>query len=68
MSQITNKISELKIEDNIITTLKRNKINSLKQLCNKTRAELRNMNLKQFEVKQIEIQVQLLGLDLKSTR
>lgn len=68
MSQVTNKISDLKLQDNIITTLRRNKINSLKQLCSKTRSELRKLNLKQFEVKQIEIQVQLLGLDLKNTR
>ena len=55
MSQVTNKISDLKLQDNIITTLRRNKINSLKQLCSKTRSELKNLDLKQFEVKQIEI-------------
>ena len=48
-------IEKLKLNEELIKLLKKNKINKIKQLSNKTKAQL----------KEIEIKLQLEGFDLK---
>ena len=58
-------IEILNISDNIKSILKDKKINTLEKLCKKTKFELKNYDLTQNEVKKIEVELQLKGLDLK---
>lgn len=60
------KIERLDISDNAINVLKENKITTIGQLCKKSKMDLRKMQLLQNDINKIEIELQLLGLDLKN--
>lgn len=45
--------------------LKKNKITNLKQLTNLKRKDFSKLDFNQYEIEQIEIKLQLEGLDLK---
>lgn len=60
------KIERLYISDNAINVLKENKITTIGQLCKKSKTNLREMQLLQNDINKIEIELQLLGLDLKA--
>ena len=57
--------SALKLNANIIEILKNNRINTLMKLSQQTRKDLLNIGLSPVEIKQIQIKLQLEGLDLK---
>lgn len=59
-------IRRLDIDDNTIGILEKENINDLGSLCKKTKTELRKMDISQNVVKQIETQLQLMGLNLKN--
>lgn len=63
---LNENVDRLNISCKLIELLKQNKINKISQLCNKTKTNLRNINLTNAEISQIEIELQLLGLDLKN--
>lgn len=63
---INENIDRLNISCKLIELLKQNKITKISQLCNKTKTNLRNINLTNTEISQVEIELQLLGLDLKN--
>ncbi len=63
---LNENVERLNISCKLIELLKQNKINKISQLCNKTKTNLRNINLTNTEISQIEIELQLLGLDLKN--
>ncbi|MBQ2937819.1 MAG: hypothetical protein IJE05_02925 [Clostridia bacterium] len=59
-------IDRLDIGDNAIKTLKDNNIKSIGQLCKKSKTDLKKIQLLQNDINKIEIELQLLGLNLKN--
>ena len=60
-------IDRLNISDNSIKILKNNKIITIGQLCKKSKNDLRKLDIVQFDIKKIETELQLLGLNLKNS-
>ncbi len=71
MKKIMNKeilqkdVKLLELNNSICTKLKSNKIETIGQLCNNTRKELRNLNFVQNDIQIIIAKLQLKGLDIK---
>lgn len=59
-------IDRLDVPMQAINLLKENGIEEIKQLCNKTKTNLRNIGLNNAEINKLEIELQLLGLDINS--
>ena len=59
-------ITKLKVNQNIIDKLENKKINTLGKLTNKTKTDLKKLELEKNDISEIEIELQLLGLDLKN--
>lgn len=59
-------INRLNISDMSMSNLKNKNINTIGQICGKTKTELKNIGLLQNEVDKIEIELELLGLRLKN--
>ncbi|MCI9016191.1 MAG: hypothetical protein HFJ53_03360 [Clostridia bacterium] len=59
------KIDILMLKTEIKQKLKKNKITNLKQLTNLKRKDFSKLDFNQYEIEQIEIKLQLEGLDLK---
>jgi len=62
---ILEKIDILMLESTIKNKLKENHITNLRQLTNLKKKELIKLSFNQYEIEQIEIKLQLEGLDLK---
>lgn len=60
-------INRLDIKDTIIKVLESNKISTLGQLCRESKTDLKKLDLTQKQVDTIEIQLQLMGLNLKNS-
>lgn len=58
-------IERLDVKDNIINTLRKNKVSTLGQLCNQTRIDLKNIGLEKFEIDSVDLQLQLNGMYLR---
>ena len=58
-------IEQLKLNDEINKILKKNKIIKIKQLANKTKTKLKEIGLQGYQISEIEVKLQLEGLDLK---
>lgn len=58
-------IEILKLNIDIVKILKKNKIIKVKQLANKTKTKLKDIGLLGYQISEIEIKLQLEGLDLK---
>jgi len=54
------------IEEEKLTQMKNNNIKTLGQLSRHTRTDLKNFGFESFEINKIDIELQLLGLGLKS--
>ena len=66
MSKILERdIGTLKLEKNVINTLKENDVNTIYDLCNFSRMELSDVGLAHGQINDISISLQLLGIDLK---
>lgn len=66
MLEILDKdIEILKLNIDIVKILKKNKIIKVKQLANKTKTKLKNIGLLGYQISEIEIKLQIEGLDLK---
>lgn len=61
-------VSILSLKENIILKLEENNINKIGDLCAMTKADLRNINFEQNDISNIEIKLQLNGLDIKKKR
>ena len=57
-------IEALKLNNKILTTLKTNNINTVEDLWNLKRKEVKEFGLSDSEISQITIQLQLYGIDL----
>lgn len=58
-------INRLDISDHVIVLLKNAKIDTLGKLCSKSKKDLKEIGIEQFEIKNISIELQLMGLSLK---
>lgn len=63
---LEKQIEELQLNAEINKILKKNKINKVKQLTNKTKTQLKEIGLLGYQISEIEIKLQLIGYDLKS--
>lgn len=59
-------IDRLDINTKTSEILKKNNINSLEKLCSTTKTNLKEINLEFNDIKKIEVELQLLGLNLKN--
>ena len=59
-------IDRLDIGDNTIKILKETKIETLGKLCENNKIELEYIGISQSEINKIEVELQLLGLNLRS--
>lgn len=60
-------VDKLSVNNNIINTLKENNINTLGELSNYKKSQLRNMGIQSADVNKIEVDLELLGLTLKGS-
>ncbi len=60
-------ISRLGISDNALDILKNKNIIMIEQLCKKSKTELKDMELSQSDIRKIEIELQLLGYNLRNS-
>lgn len=63
---LNENIDRLNISCKIIELLKNKEIISLKDLCTKTKTNLKNLGISTQEINKIEVELQLIGLNLKS--
>lgn len=64
---LNQSINRIEISDNATEILNRNKITTLKDLCNKTKTDLKKLEINQGEINKMDIELQLLGLKLKNS-
>lgn len=62
---IKQNVERLDIPVSEIDILKQNKITTLGKLCDYTKTDLKALKLKQDNINKIQIELQLLGLNLK---
>ena len=58
-------VNRLNISIRAINALANNQITKLKQICSKTKSDLKDMGLTTSEIKDTEKELQLLGLNLR---
>ena len=61
------KIQDLNISDTIKSILADSKIKTIKQICKKSKADLKEFGLTNSEINQINVQLQLIGFKLKDS-
>ena len=59
-------IDRLDIPIKAIEILKQNKITIIEQLCDKSKTYLKNLGLNSLEIEKLQIELQLLGLNIKT--
>jgi len=59
-------IHRLDISENLIEILEKNNIKNIGQLCRNTKTDLKRIEIGQNDIGKIEIELQLLGLDLRN--
>lgn len=65
MKEILEKdINILKLNNEIVDVLQKNKITKIESLENKSKTELKNLGLMGYQISEIELKLQLEGLDL----
>lgn len=69
MNEKTSKqnIDRLDISCRAIDLLKENEIITIEQICSKSKKELKDLGILHDEIKRIEVQLQLKGLNLNSS-
>lgn len=58
-------IDVLKLNADIVEILKKKKITQVKQLANQSKTKLKDIGLLGYQISEIEVKLQLEGLDLK---
>ncbi len=58
-------IERLDTSMEVINLLKNSNINTLEELCDERNSDLKQIGLEQSQIKEINIQLQLLGLNLR---
>lgn len=65
MQDLCTKIDMLNISKETMDILKNNQVETVKDLCNLTRAELMELGIEKVGISEIIVSLQLLGLDIK---
>ena len=65
LSILEDNIDVLKLNADSVEILKKKKLIKVKQLANKTKTQLKDMGLLGYQISEIEIKLQLEGLNLK---
>lgn len=60
-----NDIEKLKLNEETLKILKRNKITTTEQLSSKTKSELKKLGLLGYQISEIEIKLKLENIELK---
>lgn len=60
-------VDNLDINNNIINILKSHRIRTIEQLCKKSKSDLKRIEILSNDIMKIEIELQLLGLNLKNS-
>lgn len=60
-------IDVLNISQNVINMLKENNITTVDKLCKQSKSDLRKMKILKYDIDKIDIELQLLGLNLKNS-
>lgn len=58
-------IDRLDISDKTLSILKENGINIIADICKKSKTDLKKLDIVQAEISKIQIELQLLGLNIK---
>ena len=58
-------INRLNVSDSVTGILKANSINTLENLCDKSKSFLKSIDISQSDINKINIELQLMGLGLK---
>ena len=65
MSELLEKdIDILKLNNETVKVLKKHRITKIENLANKSKTELKNIGLMGYQISEIELKLQLEGLDL----
>ena len=64
INELNKKIETLNLDSNIINKLKSNNINTINDLWQLTKTDLKNINIKDSEINSIIIKLQLMGISL----
>lgn len=59
------KVESLNISNSTVGILKENKLTKIGQLCKRTRTDLKKIGLSNNEINKIDIELQLIGVNLK---
>ena len=62
---LEDNIDVLKLNSDIVEVLKKKKIIQVKQLANQSKIKLKDIGLLGYQISEIEVKLQLEGLDLK---
>lgn len=62
---LEDNIDVLKLNADIVEVLKKEKIIQVKQLANQSKTKLKDIGLLGYQISEIEVKLQLEGLDLK---
>ena len=62
---LTEKIDIIDSPKEIKQILKQNGVETIRDLCSKTKTDLKKMRLSFYEINKIQVEVQLLGLNLQ---
>lgn len=65
LSILEDNIDVLKLNPDLVEVLKKKKIIKVKQLANQTKTKLKDIGLLGYQISEIEVKLQLEGLDLK---
>lgn len=63
---IEKSINKINLKENILNILYDNNIITIQKLCNQTKTDLKNISLTYKDIYKIEVELQLLGLNLKN--
>lgn len=64
---LSQSINRLDIADSIIIKLTQNGIDTLGELCKRSKKDLNKIGIQQYEAKLVDIELQLMGLSLKGS-
>lgn len=62
---LEKEIDIIDLPKEIIALLKQNEVKTIEDLCSKTKTDLKNMRLSFSEINKIQVEIQLLGLNLR---
>lgn len=60
-------IRRLDVKDNVLEILEYNNVQNLGKLCGKSKSDLKKLDLTLNQINKIEVEMQLLGLNLRNS-